>query len=100
MALKMHRSLAVHPGPWLRTEIVEPADIRVGHLAAALKVSRQAVSAILSGRASLSADMALRLEQALGVSADTLMRMQTTYDLAQARQHDLLPAIQRLIEAA
>jgi plasmid maintenance system antidote protein VapI len=31
--------------------------------------------------------MAIRFEKAFGVKADTLMRMQTTYDLAQARAH-------------
>jgi plasmid maintenance system antidote protein VapI len=29
--------------------------------------------------------MAIRFEKAFGVKADTLMRMQTTYDMAQAR---------------
>jgi plasmid maintenance system antidote protein VapI len=37
------------------------------------------------GHASLSADMALRFEQQFKISADTLMRMQMSYDLAQAR---------------
>ena len=27
MALKMHPSLAVHVGDWLKTEIVEPAQV-------------------------------------------------------------------------
>lgn len=100
MALKMHPSLAVHPGPWLRTEIVEPAGIRIGTLAEALKVSRQAISATLNGRASLSADMAFRLEQAFGISAETLMRMQVAYDLAMVRQHAATSTIQCLIVAA
>lgn len=100
MALKMHRSLAVHPGTWLRTDLVEPAGIRIGTLAEALKVSRQAISAILNGRASLSADMAFRLEQAFGVSADTLMRMQVAYDLAKVSRCGNTPMIQRLIVAA
>ena len=29
MALKMHPSLAVHVGDWLKTEIVEPAGVNV-----------------------------------------------------------------------
>jgi antitoxin HigA-1 len=48
-------------------------------------VSRQALSTVLNGHSSLSADMALRFERQFKISADTLMRMQTSYDLAQAR---------------
>jgi antitoxin HigA-1 len=48
-------------------------------------VSRQALSTVLNGHASLSAEIALCFEQQFKISADTLMRMQTAYDLAQAR---------------
>jgi addiction module HigA family antidote len=87
MALKMHPSLAVHAGEWLKTEIVAPSGMNVAALARHFGVSRQALSTLLNGHASLSADMAIRFEKAFGVKADTLMRMQTTYDLAQARAH-------------
>jgi len=88
MALKMHPSLAVHVGEWLKTEIVEPAGLTVTALAAHFGVSRQALSTLLNGNASLSADMAIRFEKAFGVKADTMLRMQTTYDLASARKHE------------
>ena len=88
MALRMHPSLAVHIGDWLKSEIVEPAGVTVTTLAAHFGVSRQALSTLLNGNASLSADMAIRFEKAFGVKADTLLRMQTTYDLAQARKHE------------
>jgi antitoxin HigA-1 len=87
MALTMHPSIAVHPGDWLKTEIVEPSGIGTSALAAAFGVSRQAVSALLNGRAALSADMAIRFEMLFGIKADTICRMQSTYDLAQARAH-------------
>ena len=85
MALKMHASLAGHVGDWLKSEIVEPHGINVAALARHFGVSRQALSTLLNGHASLSADMAIRFEKAFGVKADTLMRMQTTYELAQVR---------------
>jgi addiction module HigA family antidote len=94
MALKMHASLAVHVGDWLKTEIVEPHGINVAALARHFGVSRQALSTLLNGHASLSADMAIRFEKAFGVKADTLMRMQTSYDLAQAREEEI--AVTRL----
>ena len=88
MALKMHASLTVHVGDWLKSEIVEPAGVSVTALAEHFGVSRQALSNLLNGSASLSADMAIRFENAFGVKADTLLRMQTSYELAQARAHE------------
>lgn len=88
MALKMHPSLAVHVGDWLKTEVVEPAGVNVTDLAAHIGVSRQALSTLLNGNAGLSADMAIRFEKAFLVKADTLLRMQTAYELAQARMHE------------
>jgi antitoxin HigA-1 len=84
MALKMHPSISVHAGRWLMSEIVEPSGRSITKLAAEMGVSRQALSTVLNGRASLSAEMALRFERQFKISADTLMRMQTAYDLAQA----------------
>ncbi len=89
MGLNMHPSLAVHAGEWLKTEIVAPAGISITALAAHLGVSRQALSAVLNGHAGLSADMAIRFEQAFGLKAATLLRMQAAHDLAQARAHDV-----------
>ena len=100
MALKMHPSLAVHIGDWLKTEIVEPAGISVTALAVHFGVSRQALSTLLNGHASLSADMAIRFEKAFGVKADTLLRMQTVYDLARAREREAKIKVGKLALAA
>ena len=100
MALKMHPSLTVNVGDWLRTEVVEPAGLSVTALAAHFGVSRQALSTLLNGRASLSADMAIRFEKAFGVKADTLLRMQTAFELAQARQHENEIKVRKLAKAA
>lgn len=75
MALKMHSSLAVHVGEWLKTEIVEPAEVSLIALAEHFGVSRQALSNLLEGNANLSADMSIRFEKVFGVKADTLLRM-------------------------
>lgn len=85
MAIKVHPSFSVHPGAWLRTEIVVPHGLNVTEAAARLAVTRQAMSNLLNGHAALSADMALRFEAVFGVKADTMLRMQLAYDLAQAR---------------
>ena len=75
-----------HPGDFIRTEIIEPTGLTV--TAAALKVSRPALSSLLNGKADLSGEMALRIEKAFGVKMDTLMRMQSAYDIARARQRE------------
>jgi antitoxin HigA-1 len=77
-----------HPGDFIRTEIIEPAGLTVTATAAALGVSRPTLSSLLNGKASLSGEMALRLEKAFGVRMDTLMRMQSSYDIAQTRKRE------------
>jgi addiction module HigA family antidote len=77
-----------HPGHFVRTEIIEPLDLSVTAAADVLGVSRPALSAFLNGRANLSAEMALRIEKAFGVSMDTLMRMQNSFDIAGARKRE------------
>ena len=78
----------LHPGDFIRTEIIEPAGLTVTAAAAALQVSRPALSSLLNGKADLSGDMALRIEKAFGVKMDTLMRMQSAYDIARARKRE------------
>lgn len=77
-----------HPGGFVRTEIVEPMELSVTDAAKALGITRAALSAFLNEHSSLSPDMALRIEKAFGVSMDTLMRMQSSYDIAQARKRE------------
>lgn len=88
MAIKLHDSFAVHPGAWLRAEIVEPAGLSVTALAVRLHVTRQAASNLLNGNAGLSAEMAIRFEKAFGLKAATLMRMQAAHELAEARARE------------
>lgn len=77
-----------HPGDFIRSEIIAPAQLSVTAAAAALHVSRPALSSLLNGKADLSGDMALRIEKAFGVKMDTLMRMQASYDIAQTRKRE------------
>ena len=85
-----------HPGDFVRTEIIEPTGLSVTSAAAALRVSRPALSNLLNGRADLSGDMALRIEKAFGVKMDTLMRMQASYDIAQTRKREKSIRVRRI----
>lgn len=77
-----------HPGGFIKYEIIEPLGLTVTAAAKALGVTRAALSALVNERAYLSSEMALRIEKAFGVSMDTLMRMQNSYDIAQARKRE------------
>jgi len=77
-----------HPGHLIKAEILEAHELNVTEGAKALRVTRPALSAVLNGRASLTPDMALRIEKAFGVKMDTLMRMQLAYDIARARKDE------------
>jgi addiction module HigA family antidote len=76
----------VHPGEFIRAEILAPLGLSVTAAAPALGVTRQALSNLLNGQADLSGDMAVRIEKAFGVRMDTLMRMQSSFDIARTRQ--------------
>lgn len=75
-----------HPGAFVKTEIVEANDLSVAAAATALGVRRQTLYNLLNEDTSLTSEMALRIEKAFGIPMDTLMRMQNSYDIAQARQ--------------
>jgi addiction module HigA family antidote len=55
---------------------------------------------LLNSKAGLSGDMALRLEKAFGVKMDTLMRMQSSYDIAQTRKREKDIRVRRIRQTA
>jgi addiction module HigA family antidote len=80
-----------HPGAFIRLEVLDPLELSVTQGAEVLGVTRPALSALLNGRAALSPEMALRIEKAFGLKMETLLRMQTNFDIAAARgrQHQI-----------
>lgn len=73
-----------HPGGLIRDNI-DDLGLSVAEAAAGLGVTRQQLYRVINGTSAVTPDMALRFEQAFGGSAETWLRMQTNYDLAQAR---------------
>ena len=78
----------VHPGPFLRTEIIEAYGLSIRRSAEILGVSRPTLSSLVNAKANLSGDMALRFEKAFGVDMETLMRMQNSFDIARTRSRE------------
>jgi addiction module HigA family antidote len=72
-----------HPGEIVQ-EYVEGLGLTVSALAAHLKVTRANLSRMIHGKTGVSAEMALRLSEAFGTSPEVWIRMQASYDLAQA----------------
>ena len=75
-----------HPGAVIREEVLRPFDLSITKAAEILGVRRATLSDLTNGKTAVSAEMALRLEKAFGVSMDLLLRMQAGYDAAQARR--------------
>ncbi|WP_145156174.1 HigA family addiction module antitoxin [Pseudomonas oryzihabitans] len=74
----------IHPGEILREEFLVPMNITPAALARALGVSNPTVNDVVLERRGISADLALRLEAALGSSAQFWMNLQATYELRRA----------------
>jgi addiction module HigA family antidote len=76
-----------------------PESLTVGEAAARLGVTRQALSALLNGRAGVSADMARRLSRALHTSAEMWLTMQAAHDLYMAERKPL-PRVRSILKKA
>jgi antitoxin HigA-1 len=90
----------LHPGPFLRTEVIEAHNLSVTEAARVLRVSRPTLSSLLNAKADLSGDMALRFEKAFGVDMETLMRMQNSYDIAETRRREKRIRVRRFEPSA
>ncbi|MBN8910202.1 MAG: HigA family addiction module antidote protein [Rhodospirillales bacterium] len=69
-----------HPGAFIRDEILDELHLTVSEAADVLGVRRATLSDLVNGKASLSPEMALRVEKAFGVRMETLLEMQTWFD--------------------
>jgi addiction module HigA family antidote len=75
-----------HPGETLKEDILPALGLTVTDAAEQLGVSRVALSRVINGHAAISAELAIRLAQWLGGSAEVWLRVQLQYDLWQAEQ--------------
>ena len=85
-----------HPGLSVRHDCIEPLDLTITEAARVLGVTRQALNNLVNGKAAISPEMAIRLDKAFGGGADTWLRLQAAYDLAQAEKHASKIKVQRV----
>jgi addiction module HigA family antidote len=84
-----------HPGRIVRIACLEPLGLSITEGAKILGVSRQTLTKIVNGKSGISAEMAIRLAKAFGSTAELWVRMQASYDLAQARKDESKIKVQR-----
>ena len=77
----------IHPGITLREDFMEPYKLSANGLAKALGIPQNRVSDIVRGRRGITADTALRLEHAFGVSASFWLNLQSHYELEVATRN-------------
>jgi addiction module HigA family antidote len=97
IGIMMRLARPSHPGQFIRMEVIAPLHLTVTQAARILGVTRPALSALLNCRAALSPEMALRIEKAFGVKMDTLLRMQTACEIAEARAKEAEIRVKRYV---
>jgi addiction module HigA family antidote len=70
----------VHPGRIVRHDCLEPLGLSMTAGAKVLGVTRQTLNNIVNGRSGISPEMAIRLANAFGSTAETWLRMQLAWD--------------------
>lgn len=86
-----------HPGLSIRADCLEPLGLTITAAAKALGVSRQALNNLIHGKAAISPEMAIRLDKAFGGGAETWLRLQAAYNLAQAKKRASQIKVERIV---
>jgi len=89
-----------HPGYSVRLDCLDPLDLTVTEGAGILGVSRQALNNLVNGKAGITPEMAIRLDKAFGGGAETWLRLQASYDLAQAMKNAAAIKVRRYVPKA
>lgn len=77
-----NKSSPIHPGLFFREQYLNPRNLTVTKAAEIIGISRPNLSNFLNGKISISPEMAAKLEAAFGVSATTLLELQTSFNMA------------------
>ena len=89
-------SNSIHPGEHL-AEILDELEISASRLARAINVPPRRIYDIVRGRRAVTADTALRVGRALGMTPEYWLNLQRMYDLDIARADADVSAIKPLV---
>lgn len=87
----------VHPGSILREDILKELNLSITKAAKIIDVSRKQLSEIVNETASISAEMAVRLQKAFGVDAEFWLDMQKRFDIWKVEKSGRIQGIHRFI---
>ena len=76
----------LHPGSFVLRQCIEPLGLTITQAAAALGVTRTTLSELVHEKRGISPEMAVRLSQVFGGSAESWVTQQAHYDLARVRR--------------
>ena len=76
----------IHPGEILKTEFLEPLNMKEGELAKNIQVEKKAIKELLTEKRPMTVDLAYRLYFFFGVSAEYWLNFQKNYDLAKYQE--------------
>lgn len=83
----MKRNLApVHPGEILREEYIQERDLTITEVAKGLGIARANLSAIVNERGGISPELAVKLSEAFGNTAQFWVNLQKNYELWHAEK--------------
>lgn len=85
-----------HPGALVK-ECIDDLGLSVAEAAKGIGITRQQLHNVVAGRSNVTPEMAIRFEKAFGSTADTWLRMQMNYDLAQTRKRVPGLSVKRLM---
>jgi addiction module HigA family antidote len=94
------RGVPIHPGEFLREDFLAPLGLSANALAIALRVPVTRISEIVRERRGITADTALRLARYFGTTPDFWMKMQMSYDLANASRESKVRIDVEIVPAA
>jgi addiction module HigA family antidote len=75
---------AMHPGELLKDEL-EAREMKQIELAKALGIAKNVMSEVIGGKRSITPELAVRLEDALGIKAEFWMKYQVAYEIDKIR---------------
>ena len=88
----------VHPGTVLKMDVLPSRKVSGSALAEAIGATQPSVAKVLNAKGPVTPNLAARIEAATGYPASLLLKMQTSYDLAEVRRgnQERLHAIPRM----
>lgn len=90
----------VHPGEILREVFIRERDLTISEVAKGLRIARGNLSALVNERAGISPEMAVKLSEAFGNTAQFWLNLQKNYELWHAEKKVNRKAIRHFAQAS